>query len=266
MKQVKSKIYNQKYFNFQSSSPDFSKKVNIKSFQKKYDETTSLLKIKSNENVCDYGCGTGDLSFVLSLKYNCPIIAIDYSKTAIDICKNKNKLFLKNTKSNSKIKFLNKNNNQTLKLKNIKAVFFCDVFEHMYDHEISFILNKISKWHKNPTIIIHTDNNNYLKFIRPIFDLINILLKKTNLKKFKKERKEEYKKHVNLTNPKKLTKKMSNFGYKLIKIKYPEINNKIIKNQLGNLSNLKILIKISFLIVKKIPFFSPSFYAIYKKS
>jgi len=263
MKQVSPKLYNQKYF--QSFSPDFSKKVKVKFFQKKYNELASLLKIKSNETICDYGCGTGDLSFVLSLKYNCHIVAIDYSKTAIKICKNKNKLFKINTQNKSDIKFLNRNNDKLPKLKNIKVVYFCDVFEHLYDDEISLILKEISNWNKNLVILIHTDNNKYLFYIHPILNLINLIFKKTNLKKIKKERKEELKRHVNLTNPKKLTKKMSDYGYKLIKLEYPKLDIQTIKTQLNYLSSFKLMIKISYLIIKLIPSLNPSFYAIYKK-
>jgi cyclopropane fatty-acyl-phospholipid synthase-like methyltransferase len=264
MKQVNPKLYDKKYFI--SYSPDFSKKVSVSLFQKKYNEISSLIKIKSNETICDYGCGTGDLSFVLSLKYDCPIIAIDYSKTAIDMCKNKNKLFLKSTKQNSNIKFLNKNNNEIPNLKNVKYIYFCDVFEHLYDHEINSVLDKISKWHQNTTIIIHTDNNNYLKYIRPVIDFINIILRKTTLKKIKEERKEEYKRHVNLTNPKCLTKKMSKNSYKLIKIEYPRLNYQTIKTQLGALSKIKPIINLSYFILKITPSLSPSFYAVYKKT
>ena len=265
MKQVDSKYYDSKYFQYQSNSPNFSKKLKLVNFLKKFKEISSLVSLKSTDLICDYGCGTGDLSFVLSLKYNCQIIGIDYSKTAITICNKKNILFQKITQPNSKIKFLNKNNNEIPKLKNVKAIFFCDVFEHLYDHEIKLILEQVSSWHKNPIIVIHTDNNHFLNKIEPLINFIKIISQKTTFEKIKNEKKEEQKRHVNLTNSKELTKKMAKYGYKLIKLQYPKLDKKTIKIQLGNLSVIKPIINLSFLALKIFPSLNPSFYAVYQK-
>ncbi|MFA5750224.1 MAG: class I SAM-dependent methyltransferase [Candidatus Shapirobacteria bacterium] len=265
MKQVNPKYYDQKYFKIQSISPDFSQKLNPSCFYKKYKEMASMLKIKSIDSICDYGCGTGDLSFLLYLKFKCSIIALDYSSDAIKICQSKLKLFKKNTDAKNNIKFLNKDNKNIPKLKNIKAVYFCDVFEHLYPSEINFIFNKISEW-GNPNIIIHTDNNIYLKYIEPITHLIALILRKTSFKKLKQEKSFQQKRHINLTNPKKLTQTMAKLEYKLVKTKYPKLDKKTIKIQLGNLSKFKLLINLSFFLLKLFPFLSPSFYALYSKN
>lgn len=264
MKQVNPKYYDKKYFKFQSNSPNFSKKLNLKSFHKKYSEIASLLKLKTTDHICDYGCGTGDLSFLLNIKYKCQTTSIDYSKDAINICQEKLLLFKKNTNPNAKINFLNKNNQNIPNLKNIKAVYFCDVFEHLYPSEIKFIFNKISNWN-NPYIIIHTDNDFYLKYIEPIIFFIALIIKKTSLKQIKQQKNFNKKRHINLTNPKRLSREMKKNGYKQILLRYPKIDKKTIKTQLNNLSKFNLLINFCYFCLNLFPQLSPSFYAIYKK-
>lgn len=264
MKQVNSKYYNQKYFQFQSNSPNFSLKLTPKDFHKKYLEIASILKLNSKDKICDLGCGTGDLSFLLWLKYHCSIIAIDYSADAIKICRQKKKLFTKNN-SLPNILFLNKNNQNLPKLKNIKAVYLCDVVEHLYPSEIDFLLKEIIKWGK-PNILIHTDNNNYLKLIEPLLNFISLILRKTNLKKIKQTKQFHQKRHVNLTTPKKLSKVMKQFGYFPKIIQYPQIDQEIIIKQLGPLASFNFLVKLSQKILKLMPILSPSFYCLYSST
>jgi len=264
MKQVNNKYYNKKYFDFQSSSPDFSKKIKKEDFHKKYFEIASLLPLKADDHICDYGCGTGDLSFLLNLIYKSKITSIDYSPDAINICKDKLSLFKKNTYSGCKIVFLNKNNENIPNLKKIKAVYFCDVFEHLYPKEIKFIIDKISKW-GNPYLVVHTDNNFYLKYVNPIIILITLLTNKTNIKEIKRHKIFNKKRHINLTNPKKLSQEMKKNGYELISLNYPKITKKIIKVQLGSLSKFSFLVNFCYFFLNYFPQFSPSFYAIYKK-
>jgi cyclopropane fatty-acyl-phospholipid synthase-like methyltransferase len=264
MKQVNPKFYNQSYFQKQSSSPDFNKKIKTTDFQSKYRQIISLSKIKKGDTVCDYACGAGDLAFLISLKYNCPVVAIDYSPDAIKICKEKLKLFKKYTNPKANIKFLNKTNKGLPVLKNIKAIFFCDVFEHLYNSEIKLIISKIKQWTNIPNIIVHTDNNNYLKFIHPIINTISLLSKGTTIKKIKKNKIFNQKRHINLTNPKDLKKKMESFSFEEVKLKYPKPSLIAIKNQIRSLSKFKKLNKLILLIIKKIPFLSPSFFALYQ--
>lgn len=266
MKQVKVKFYNQNYFKKQSLSPNFNKKLKIKDFQKKYKEISSLIELKSTDFICDYGCGTGDLSFFLSLKYDCQIIAIDYSPNAIKICQKKLKLFKKNTNSKAKIKFINKNNQQIPHFKNIKAIFFCDVFEHLYDSEIKLVLSKFSKWNENLNLVVHTDNNNYLKFIQPIINQISLIMKTTTPQEIKRHFLFDQKRHINLTNPKDLQKKMKSIGFSQKKLVYPKPSLLAVKSQLGKLSKSKIITNFSLKTIKKVPVLSPSFFALYKSN
>ena len=264
MPQVNPKYYDKNYFQQQSLSPDFNKQLKASDFQSKYQQSISLSSFKKNDIVCDYGCGTGDLSFLLSLKYDCQIIAIDYSPDAIKICKEKLKLFKKHTNPQAKIKFLNKSNKEIPNLKNIKTIFFTDVFEHLYDSEIKFLINKIKKWDNTPEIIVHTDNNNYLKFIQPIINTISLLLRSTTIKTIKTNRDFDKKRHINLTNPKELKEKMNRFNFQQIKVKYPRPSIKMVKNQLSKLAKFKFITNTSLFLIKKIPILSPSFFALYR--
>lgn len=264
MKQVKSKLYDQKYFDYQSTSPDFSQKLTKNSFHKKYQEIANLIKLKPSDKICDLGCGNGDLSFLLFLKYQCHITAIDYSSAAIKICKSKLTKFKKNTFIQTQINFYNLDNLHLPNLKDIRAVYFCDVFEHLYPDEINFVVNTVSKW-GNPDIIVHTDNNLYLKLVQPFINIISLLMGKTTIKQIKQKKEFDKKRHVNLTNPPHLRKTMKKLGYYQTCLTYPSINSQIIKTQLGQLSNFQFIVNVSLKMAQLFPFLIPSFYCVYTK-
>lgn len=265
MKQVKPKLYDQKYFDYQSMSPDFSQKLVTSNFHKKYQEIANLIKLNSTDKICDLGCGNGDLSFLLSLKYQCQITAIDYSLDAIKICRSKLAQFKKNTSNQINLKFYNLDNLHLPKLKNVRTVYFCDVFEHLYPDEINFVVTTISKW-GSPDIVVHTDNNLYLKFVQPIIDCISLVMGKTTLKQINKRKRFDLKRHVNLTNPRRLKNTMEKLGYQQTLLTYPHIDIQTIKNQLGQLSKFKPIINFSLAIVRLFPFLIPSFYSVYSKN
>lgn len=239
MKQVSPKYYDQKYFEFQSASPNFKKKITPSNFVKKYQEIASLISLAPSDHICDFGCGNGDLSFLLSLKYHCRISSIDYSPDAINICRSNLVLFQKNTNPNPNIKFYNRDNQHLPSLKKIKAVYFCDVFEHLYPSEIKFIIKSITKW-GNPDIVVHTDNNLYLKYVEPIIELICLLTQKTTKNQLRQQKKFHQKRHVNLTNPYRLKKDMAKLGYYQVKLQYPQIDQK------NHPSTTRPIIKIQF--------------------
>lgn len=262
MKQVNPKYYDQKYFEFQSASPNFKKKITPSNFVKKYQEIASLISLAPSDHICDFGCGNGDLSFLLSLKYHCRISSIDYSPDAINICQSNLALFQKNTNPNPNIKFYNRDNQHLPSLKKIKAVYFCDVFEHLYPSEIKFIIKSITKW-GNPDIVVHTDNNLYLKYVEPVIELICLLTKKTTKDQLRQQKKFHQKRHVNLTNPYRLKKDMAKLGYYQVKLQYPQIDQKTIRQQLGPLSKFGFLVSVSSFVLKLFPIFFPSFYSVY---
>ena len=266
MKQVDSKKYNREYYikvygqsSYLKDKGYFLDAVHSLIYQ----EIANLVEIRPDDKVVDYGCGNGDLAFYLASKFHCKVEAIDYSKEAIDICNEK----LNQTDGyNVQIKFATSNIEHLPDFKNIKIVFFCDVFEHICDEEIEIILKQIKNWNINNKvkIVIHTDNNNYLKFINPLFNLLNLFLRSKSLNQIREENRVERKLHINLTTLKNLKNKMEKWGYKQITLEYPSPVEARIKKQLGKLQNIPYLFKICVFILRKFTFLSPSFYAVYE--
>jgi len=268
MRQVESNKYNKEYYtkNYGSSSLLKNNECFDAMHNLIYQEIANIAGVQPDDRVVDYGCGNGDLAFYLASKYHCNIKAIDYSKEAIDICNKK----LKQVKDSlgTQISFINADSKNLPDFNDIKAVFFCDVLEHMYDEEIEIVLEHVKNWgiDNKAKIIAHTDNEKYLKFIGPLFGLLDILLSNKSLDQIRKEKRTEKELHINLTTPKKLRKKMKKWGYKQTALKYPTPVDTRIKRQLGKLQNIPYLFNICVFMLKKFAFLSPSFYAVYEIS
>lgn len=267
MKQVDSNKYNREYYIKAYGQSSYLKNEGyfLSRYSLKYQEIANLAEIQPGDEVVDYGCGNGDFAFYLASKFHCGVKAIDYSKESIDICNEK----LKQTGDfNVQIKFINSDSELLPDFKNIKIVFFCDVFEHIYDEEIGIILEQMKKWNINDKvkIVVQTDNNNYLKFINPLFNLLRILLRQKSLSQIVKESKSGRELHVNLTAPKKLKNKMEKWGYRQITLKYPSPVKTRVKNQLGKLQNIPYLYKTCVFMLRKFIFLSPSFHAVYESN
>lgn len=260
MKSVNPKKYNKNYWGI-FKQPNYAS-YHPRLANKKFREINSLIKIKKTDFIVDLGCGQGDMCFYLSAKYNCQIIGIDYSKDAINLANKHLKDFRTKYKS-ANIKFYNLNNQHLPNLKNVKYVFLNDVIEHLYCQELKLMFNKIKDWGNNTRIAIHTDNNIYIRFIRPFTDIIGKCIGSFD-KNYFSSRKNIEKLHVNLTNPYQLKKFMSNLKYKQIKLDYPQVDIKTINNQLGFKKNNPISFLIKFFLNLFRPL-SPSFYAIYIK-
>jgi SAM-dependent methyltransferase len=233
-----------------------------------YKEISGLIKIKEDDLVVDYGCGNGGLCFYLYEKYRCKVIGIDYSKDAIKMAKLRMRA---NRNLTKKIKFYNLNNDQIskLKLKNVKAVFFCDVIEHLYDHELKTVFKYVGRWGQKVKIIVHTDNKLFLHYIAPILNLLKLVLGTTNLKDtihlFREANRIEKEYHVNLTTPFLLRNKLAKLGLTEINLYYPRPSKKLISQQLGGLNQKSILIKTCNFFIKRLSFLTPTFYAVYEK-
>ena len=170
-----------------------------------YQEIAGLADIGPEDTLVDYGCGNGDLAFYLASKFHCQVKALDYSKSAIDICNEKLKQVCR---FNDQIEFINNNTDFLPVFKNIKAMFFCDVIEHMTDKEFATILRQAKTWNTKIKIVVHTDNNSYLMFVNPFFNLFNFLLRNKSLSQIKEEKRVNRDLHINLTTPQKLKNKM----------------------------------------------------------
>lgn len=272
-KSVESSKYDKKYFGERYQHVDYKKVKNPEEFGHIYQKSASMLILNENDRVVDLGCGSGQLSFLLYLKYGCDITGVDYSSDAIYFCE-KNLNILESQKKYSdiknKVRFLHCDNINLPDFKGVKAVFLIDVVEHLFDEEIEFILKKIKTWRgeKEISVVIKTDNNNYLRFIDFPLKAISVFLGKKTWREIKEDREWNLDRHVNLTTASRLKRKLFSLGYQTLKVKYPSLENKIIKAQLGALGKYKILVWLAFILGKPLYFLRPSFtiLAVYRNS
>jgi SAM-dependent methyltransferase len=211
----------------------------------------------------DFGCGTGILSFLLNNKFNCKVIGIDYSQAAIDLCEEHKKSLKLDD-----IEFKCESIDSLQNIGPVDFVLFSDVIEHLYEEEIISLLEKMRMWNKDSNIsqylIIHTDNNNYLRYIRIFIDFLSIVSLRNSLKEIKERNMFENERHVNLKSPSKLDKTMIGCGYKLVEICYPKIDKERLRAQIGVLYSIPLFPQLLIAIYPLIKKLSPSFYAKYE--
>lgn len=267
MKSVDVKKYDKEYFESKLTSVDYHKKVSPSDFKPLHRNIATLLKNKPTDFIIDYGCGNGDLSFLLALQYKSRVLGIDYSKDAI-ILANKNRRLLSKTKSLDlkHTSFISCPNNKLPSLSGVTLIYLADVIEHLYHGEIDIIIKKFLTWNdKNLKIVIHTDNNDYLQYIRPFIDTLSVIMRKTTIKQIKARNEWERERHVNLTTPRELTKKFKNYGFKVTKLKYSPITRQNIQSQLGSLRSVPFLVISIYKLGNLFSFLLPSFYIILQR-
>lgn len=266
-KSIDPQKYNKEYFYNVLNSTDYTKNIGLDSFNHIYKKAGDIIQLNKNDYVVDLGCGSGHLAFYLFLKYHCSVLGIDYSMDAIGVCRENLESFLNQIKGKdiqNKIKFLQTNNEELPILDNIKAVFLVDVVEHLYDNELDVVFNKIIKWNnsKRIDVVIHTDNVNYLKFIRPFIDMLSVIFGKNTMKNISERNKWEKERHINLTAPRKLGRNLQRRGFRIRRVEYPDIDLEILKTQLGGLAKIKIFLYSIAVFAKLLFFLRPSFYMV----
>ncbi|MBA4318823.1 MAG: hypothetical protein C0412_10520 [Flavobacterium sp.] len=264
-KSVDSSVYNKQYFKARYQNIDYTSLKSLSDFDHIYQKAGALITLQKQDRVIDFGCGAGHLAFYLYLKYGCDVTGLDYSRDALSFC-DKNLDILKNrieySKIGEKVRFIFANSNNLSVFEGIKAVFLLDVVEHLNDQEINFILGEIKKWGGRGGIqlVVHTDNNNYLKFVRPLTDLLLVLFGKSAFERIKREKAEVAKGHINLTTAKKFEKKLRDNDFRILKIGYPEININIVRAHLGEVAEIKPILLLAYYFGKIFYFLRPSFY------
>lgn len=266
MLQVQPNNYNRQYYQdtFGDSYFDPGKKYFVSSHLHIFEEVAALAQINPQDKVIDFGCGNGDLTFYLAARFNCRITGIDYSADAIAICDEK----LKKTNGifSERINFINAANDGLAAFKDIKFVVFCDVLEHMYDHEIELVLEQLKLWggREQVRILLHTDNDIYTKYVRRIIEFLYLAFGVKDGKKIKQERAFEEKLHVNITSPAKLEAKMKKWGFQRVLLRYPAVSLGAVKAQLAGLARIPFLAILCAWLLKRAAFLSPSFYVVYR--
>jgi cyclopropane fatty-acyl-phospholipid synthase-like methyltransferase len=265
MQSVDPAVYNASYFEGRYQNINYGKLESLADFDHIYQKASALINFEQKDKIIDFGCGAGHLAFYLYLKYHCDVTGIDYSPDAINLS-NKNLEILKNRgvypEIGEKVRFLLSNNQNLPDFEGVRAVFLLDVLEHLNDQEIDFILGKIKKWGAGEEIqlVVHTDNNNYLRFVRPITDLLLVFFGKSTFKTIKEGKAEVAKGHINLTTARKLRGRLEANGFKVLKLKYPEINIDIVRAHLGEIGKIKVVLQGAFYLGKIFYFLRPSFY------
>jgi cyclopropane fatty-acyl-phospholipid synthase-like methyltransferase len=269
MRSVPASKYDKNYYQERYQSTDQKMLSRTDDFDHIYKKSASLIKLKENDKVVDLGCGTGQMSIYLNHKFKCDVTGVDYSEQAIDLCQDNLKMFFKKNRelSPGKVRFACSNNENLPDFSEIKAVFLLDVLEHLYPEEIGPVLEKIKKWNgRKIYLVIRTDNKYYLRFIRPIGDLVSIYFGGASRKNIDENKKTELEKHVNIMDAGTLQKILLKHGYKTIKVEYPEINIEMIKRQFSTLGKYKVLLYSTLLAGKLLYFLRPSFYILAKYS
>ncbi len=268
MKSVDYQKYDKNYFKEVLDLIDYSKPVTVRDLKEIHRYLTSFIHHKKEDIIVDYGCGSGDLAFLLGMKYQCNILGIDYSPDAIKIAnKNKRSLMKTGSLTDKRINFLCASNSDLPKLTNVTAIYLADVIEHLYDEEIDFVMKKFQSWKgRGPLhIIIHTDNNNFLRYLRPFIDLFALITGKSTLEIIKIRNQWEKERHVNLTTPAALCKKFKRYHFKKSAFSYSNVNIKNVKGHLGPLGKLPFIVGLTMFMSKFLPFLLPSFYIVFTK-
>ncbi len=266
---VDPKVYDASYFQGRYQNINYQELNDLSEFDHIYQAAGALIRLKSDGKVVDFGCGAGHLAFYLYLKYGCDITGLDYSPDALFLCaQNLDKL--KNRKDHAnigeKVHFELTDLSNLPDFKNIQAVFLLDILEHLSDNEIGLVLKKIKNWGGKGgiQIVIHTDNNNYLRFVRPLTDWLLVIFGKSTFGEIKKGKAEVAKGHINLTTAGKLEKKLKRQGFRILKIKYPDINVDLVRAHLGTISGIKPILYAAYCMGKLFYFLRPSFYLLAK--
>lgn len=270
VKKVDQSKYNEEYFQgrYKLNYTDFE---TPNKFEQIYQKAGSMIKLNNEDVVIDLGCGSGMFPLFLYLKYGCKITGIDYAEDAIKICDKNLENFSKKEKFKNiknKISFILSDNENLPNFEKIKAVFLIDVIEHLFNEEIELVIEKIKSWSGEGEIylIIHTDNKNYLRFIQPIIDFIAVSLGRKKIKEIIEKNKWDFERHVNLTTPKKLKKKLSKSNFKILKTEYPQMDIELVKGQLGSIGKYPIILYPIYFFGKILFFLRPSFYLLAKYS
>jgi len=171
-------IYDKQYFEILNNHPIYKiinneYKINIYT-KYIYDYLTN--KNINNSKILDIGCGNGDLILSLAQKNIKFGLGIDYSNSAIDICKEKLK------KSNLKnCKFICDDISNYKEIEKFDYVVLSDITEHLSDSELDNLFTNLKKFiDHNSEIIIHTPNGMALcnNTDTDIFQKIILFLKK----------------------------------------------------------------------------------------
>jgi SAM-dependent methyltransferase len=261
---VDSSLYNRDYFldhlSFRPESAGYFK-------TQIWEIMLTLVDLKSTDKIIDFGCGSGLLSFYINKKYGAEVIGVDYSAEAINICKG---LADKYVSESNSVSFFHLTISQFPDISSINIIILADVIEHLYPEEVDALMNRILISRRKIgmqqplMLLLHTDNILFLRYVRPILDLLSILSFRVTIKDILERNAFEDARHVNLYSARSLSLHLSRFGFYPLKLIYPPFEKDRVFGQFPFLARWPFLfsvIKIFYPFVRK---FSPSFYGLYE--
>lgn len=265
MQAVAADKYDKAYFETTFAKKDFATPLALEDFGHIYRTMVELLPLRADETVVDVGCGNGELAILLNKVFGCTVIGLDYSADAIDICNANLARWRTHHDDKGKVSF--RHYDQLPSLTGVSAVHFCDVLEHMTDAEIASTLDVVRTWNDGQPIRIgvHTDNNDYLRFIRPGFDALALLTRRQTRATLRARNEFERERHINLTTPRRLRREMRAQGFRETRLLYPTPTEEKIRAHLGPGQPRAVVaaVKAGLRMAKRL---SPSFYAVYESS
>ena len=174
MKKVDSNLYNHDYYMSNNVGyEEFKEGLKPDKINYKFRHAMQYCSFSSEKTVLDIGCGRGELVYYAAQKGCNKAIGIDYSSAAINIARSFAAKLDKNIRD--RMIFLNKDVLKLSENEKFDYIFMIDVWEHMFDHQLTPLLSKINNLLKdNGFFIITTPNGFYEKFLYPVKRIFNI--------------------------------------------------------------------------------------------
>lgn len=235
VKIVDSNLYDYEYYMSNNAGyHEFKEGIEKDKGNLKFQNVLKFCSFSPEKTILDVGCGRGELVYYAA-KAGCKkAIGIDYSSAAIKIAESFAAGLDKEIKE--RMLFFNIDASQMPNNEKFDYIFMVEVWEHMYDHQLSPLLSEIRKLLKDDGCFILTTPNgfyemylysakriinipfNFVKFPlrilqkkwkpKSFYDLLRHIFK---IKSFKNTFMD--KTHVNISTPKKIKKMLEAAGY-----------------------------------------------------
>ena len=213
---VPSKIYSKNYFLTGCLGSGVYKRSKGRRLDRRLQRCMEIADLKKNMNVLDIGCGRGEVSFNAAL-IGCKVFAIDYSNAALDLTKQTINKLDKGLRNNVVIRKMdatdigNAFNNATF-----DRILMFDIVEHLYDWQLTKLLDSIKKILKpDGKLIIHTSPNKWVYEYAYFLKRLYMLIKKGKLLLKDSRSPHDKKMHVNEQNIISLKKLLKDFDKKM---------------------------------------------------
>lgn len=172
LKRVDPSLYDDHYYLTNNEGGALFAKHHGRKVTPRMDMMLHLAKIQKGDVVLDVGCGRGEIVIQSVLRGASYAIGIDYAASAIKMCGRAKKVYPE--KMQQHLAFYHTSADAFRTSRHFDKIFFLDVYEHLYPHEVNKTLKNMRRWLKpNGVLIIHTAPN--LTFYRSGYRLLRLL-------------------------------------------------------------------------------------------